>query len=183
MDALQYYAREHAQKRFEILVESLRKGKYSLEHQAVLFSIISRIITTPPDIDFRISLATEFNRLGLQDLIAQLKAQHNFADSDLDTLIDEYEEDVKSDAEELQSRFKDLNVDFKDAAKLSEKLNQQLSATPAYSSYLGVLRELLGVPGTTDAGYGYTHIYIFTCFYLRYMATHTRMQTQGVDSH
>lgn len=153
LDALQHYAHQNSQKRFAILVESLQKGKYSLEHQAVLFSIISRIVTTPADIEFRISLATEFNRLGLPAVIGQLKAQHDFEGSDLDTLIDEYEEDVKEDKEELEGRFKDLNVDFKDAMKLAEKVNQQLASTPAYSSYLGVLREFLGVPGSTDAGY------------------------------
>lgn len=153
VDALQHYGQVHGQKRYLILVESLMKGGHSLEDQAVLFSIISRLIMTPPDIDFRVSLVNEFNRLGLREALEKLKAQPNFDGSDLDTLIDEYDEDVKSDAEELQNRFRDLNVDFKDATKLAEKLNSQLASTPAYSSYLGVLRELLGVPGTTDAGY------------------------------
>ena len=143
----------HAQKRFQILIESFTKASHPLEAQTVLFSIISRIITTPTDIDFRISLSTEFNRLGLKELIEKLKTQPNYDGSDLDTLIDEYEEDMKSDIEELQNRFRDLNVDFGDAMKLAERLNAQLSPTPAQSSFLGVLRELLGVPGTTDAGY------------------------------
>ena len=37
--------------------------------------------------------------------------------------------------------------------KLADTINKQLAPTPAYSCWLGVLREFLGIAGTTDAGY------------------------------
>lgn len=152
VDALQHYGQLHGQKRFQVLIDTFTKGGLPLEAQAVLFSLIYRLITNPTEIDFRVSLSTEFNRLGLKELIEKLKKQPNYENSDLENLIDDYEEDIKSDAEELQARFRDLNVDLNDAMKIAERLNNQLAPTPAQSSFLGVLRELLGVPGTTDAG-------------------------------
>lgn len=62
------YAQENRQRRFEVLIKLFDEMRDS-EPRIVLFSILQRIVTTPEDIDFRVSLANEMQRVGLNDLI------------------------------------------------------------------------------------------------------------------
>ena len=59
---------------------------------------------------------------------------------------------MKEDQEEIQKRFKDLNLDFNDANKVAEALTNQLRTTPAYVSWRSILRDLFALQGDTDAG-------------------------------
>jgi hypothetical protein len=81
---------------------------------------------------------------------------------------------VQADKEELQHRTPEIQVDWKDGSKLAQTVNDmvrstmcdllplcdmsltprlQVGPTPAYGCWLSILRDLLSIPGATDAGY------------------------------
>src|SRR5690606_8630413 len=72
--------------------------------QIVLFSLLQRMVSTPDDIDFRVSLHNELGRVGFFEVIEKLKKSPEYETSKLGDLIDEYEEDAVEDKNELQAR-------------------------------------------------------------------------------
>jgi hypothetical protein len=118
-------------------------------HQLLGFSLLDRFCSTPEDIDLRSSIFAEYSRAGLADVLEHLKSVPN---DDLQEAIAEFEKDVREDTEELEKRFEHLGVDFKDGAVLASALNAQLGPTPAYLSWLSILRDLLAFPGDSDTG-------------------------------
>lgn len=92
-------------------------------------------------------------------------------------LLDRYEEDLKEDQEEIQKRFKDLNLDFNDAAKLAEALTNHLRPSPAYVSALFL--HLFGEKNIDTPADADLHTHTHTT----HVTHHTYTQTHHTHTH
>jgi len=139
------------EKRFLVLIHSLKESK-NVEEQLVLISLIENITKKKPtELDFRVALHAELFRLGLQELIDEIKKTPAY-DTDLGDVIDNFEEDVKGDREDLEKKFQGLEIDFTSVEKIAAALQERISPTPAFHSLLSILRDLVLLPGDTEAG-------------------------------
>jgi hypothetical protein len=77
-------------------------------------SLINALINCPPNIDVRISIRNEFLRLGLKELVDDLKSKCNIQeDIELVTQLDVFEEESNLDFKEIRDQFSMLDVDAK----------------------------------------------------------------------
>jgi len=150
LDALTAYAAENKEKRFHILIKSLKESK-SVDQQLIIMSLIENITSKPHELDFRVALHSELFRLGLQELVDEIKKTPAY-DTNLGDIIDNFEEDVKGDREDLEKKFQGLEIDFTSVDKIAEALKERIEPTPAFHSLLAILRDLVLLPGDTDAG-------------------------------
>ena len=72
------------------------------------------MINSPLDIDVRVALRSEFQRIGLPDVIKKLKeGLKPDTETDLETQIDVYEEEGNLDHNEIHDRFASMNINVK----------------------------------------------------------------------
>jgi len=107
-------------------------------------------------LDERISIRTEFQSLGLDSILNQIKVEETKAE--VQAQIDTYEQDIVQDEEEFADRVSaNKKVNFKDPKELFMLLMDHIKDQGhIYNPFFDVMRQLLVLP--TDKSKG-TQIY------------------------
>eukprot|EP01119_Soliformovum_irregulare_P012880 TRINITY_DN336_c0_g1_i1.p1 TRINITY_DN336_c0_g1~~TRINITY_DN336_c0_g1_i1.p1 ORF type:complete len:1157 (-),score=445.88 TRINITY_DN336_c0_g1_i1:34-3504(-) len=132
-------------RRFESLVKYFTTSPTS-KTKTVYLTFINAMANSPSDIDLRIALRQEFQALGVPDLITSLKTTLDPADpnnADLFTQIDVYEEESTEDHEELQDRFKKLNIKIDNMDDVFKALKENTKRAGLSNNFLNLLQNLV----------------------------------------
>jgi len=144
IDGFTYFRQVKKEKtRFETLLKHFDAAP-SVENSTLYLTFINAIINSPNDIDLRLALRNEFNKLGIENIIKRLKdqlAKEN--DVDLETQIDTFEEEGKDDFKELTERFQDLDININNVDEVFKALKEQARKNGIAQNFLGALQNLL----------------------------------------
>jgi prefoldin subunit 5 len=144
IDGFTYFRQVKKEKnRFETLIKHFTAAP-TVESSTLYLTFINAIINSPNDIDLRLALRTEFNKLGIENIIKKLKdqlAKEN--DVDLETQVDTFEEEGKDDFKELTERFQDLDININNPDEVFKALKEQARKNGIAQNFLGALQNML----------------------------------------
>lgn len=153
LEGLTHYKNLKKEKfRFSNLVTSLDKAQ-TMDGKLSYLTFINTIVNSPLDIDLRIAIRQEFQRLGIDEVIKKLKANlRPETDVDLETQIDVFEEEAQDDYKELHDRFAELDVNIDDVDDVFKTLKVQYKEAGLSTNFLGVLQNFLIMPIKNEQG-------------------------------
>eukprot|EP01132_Coremiostelium_polycephalum_P005576 gene5576-6942_t len=153
MESLQYFKQVRKEKfRFTFLVESMTQMSDDREYVTTCLALINSIVNSPEEIDERVQLRTEFSRLGLDSIIHENKKIQYEEAPELLTQIDVYEDESRSDQEELSERFAGLDININDPKQVFAIIEEQVQERPLHHPFLRILQCLLSIPSNSDEG-------------------------------
>ncbi|KYQ92010.1 actin binding protein [Tieghemostelium lacteum] len=151
LEAMTHFKQQRKERfRFTYLVESMRKMKDDKEYLTTCLSLINGLVNSSEEIDERVQLRTEFSRLELDDLIKDNKNLPYDEYPDLLTQIDVYEDEARTDQEELSEQFAGLDFNINDPKEVFEAIHKQVQQRPLHHPFLHILQCLLSVPSDSD---------------------------------
>eukprot|EP01133_Synstelium_polycarpum_P012056 gene12056-14107_t len=146
-------------RRFVSLVEALKsragvkETRESLKMKSIYLSFINIIVNSPPEIDLRLSLRSEFFMLGLKELLADLSKYEYDESPELDTQITVFEDEESKDNKEMSERFSEFpGLNLANIDDIIRTMMERIRPLGLVDTFREVVKDLLLLPTSEDAG-------------------------------
>uniref|UniRef100_A0A673KZP6 Protein diaphanous homolog 1-like n=1 Tax=Sinocyclocheilus rhinocerous TaxID=307959 RepID=A0A673KZP6_9TELE len=107
LECITEQAEEQEIERFQPLLSGMHKNSITLK--AGCMQLINALISRVEELDFRIHLRSELMRLGLKDLLKEVRSIEN---EELKVQLQVFEEQADDDSEDLRSRLDDVRLEM-----------------------------------------------------------------------
>uniref|UniRef100_A0A8C1Y6X1 Diaphanous related formin 1 n=1 Tax=Cyprinus carpio TaxID=7962 RepID=A0A8C1Y6X1_CYPCA len=138
LECITEQAEEQEIERFQPLLSGMHKNSITLK--AGCMQLINALISRVEELDFRIHLRSELMRLGLKDLLKEVRSIEN---EELKVQLQVFEEQADEDSEDLRSRLDDVRLEMDDVNEVFQILMNTVKDSKAEPLFLSLLQHLL----------------------------------------
>ncbi|MCI4381634.1 hypothetical protein PGIGA_G00254250 [Pangasianodon gigas] len=114
LESITVLAEERDIERFQPLLSGMRKSNIALKGGCM--QLINALISRGEELDFRIHIRSELMRLGLRELLAEVR---NIENEELRVQLQVFDEQAEEDSEDLRSRLEDVRIEMEYPSKRS----------------------------------------------------------------
>ncbi|XP_012583232.1 PREDICTED: protein diaphanous homolog 1 [Condylura cristata] len=133
--------------RFQPLLDGLKSGT-SIALKVGCLQLINALITQAEELDFRVHIRSELMRLGLHQVLRELREIEN---EDMRVQISVFDEHGDEDSEELRGRLEDIRIEMDDFSEIFQILLNTVKDSKAEPHFLSILQHLLLVRNDYEA--------------------------------
>ncbi|KAK3558541.1 hypothetical protein QTP86_019009, partial [Hemibagrus guttatus] len=147
LESITALAEEREIERFQPLLSGLRKSNIALKGGCM--QLINALISRGEELDFRIHIRSELMRLGLRELLAEVR---NIENEELRVQLQVFDEQAEEDSEDLRSRLEDVRIEmeypfkivlFTDISEVFQVLLNTVKDSKAEGFFLSLMQHLL----------------------------------------
>ncbi|XP_077103381.1 protein diaphanous homolog 1 [Siphateles boraxobius] len=138
LECITEHAEEQEIERFQPLLSGMQKNSITLK--AGCMQLINALISRVEELDFRIHLRSELMRLGLKDMLKEVRSIEN---EELKVQLQVFEEQAEEDSEDLRSRLDDVRIEMDDVTEVFQILMNTVKDSKAEPLFLSLLQHLL----------------------------------------
>ncbi|XP_029917133.1 protein diaphanous homolog 1 isoform X2 [Myripristis murdjan] len=138
LEAITEEAERHDIERFQPLLDGMKKSNIALKGGCM--QLINALISRGEELDFRIHIRSELLRLGLRDLLTEVRTIEN---EELRVQLSVFDEQAEDDSDELKARLDDIRIEMDDVREVFEILVNTVKDSKAENHFLSFLQHLL----------------------------------------
>ncbi|XP_026213578.1 protein diaphanous homolog 1 isoform X2 [Anabas testudineus] len=138
LEALTEEAERREIERFQPLLAGMRNHNIALKGGCM--QLINALISRGEELEFRIHIRSELLRLGLRDLLTEVRTIEN---DELRVQLTVFDEQAEDDSEDLKARLDDVRIEMDDVRDVFEILVNTVKDSRAESHFLSLLQHLL----------------------------------------
>ncbi|KAI5100671.1 protein diaphanous-like 1-like [Silurus meridionalis] len=131
-------AEEREIERFQPLLSGMHKPNIALKVGCM--QLINALISRGEELDFRIHIRSELMRLGLRELLAEVK---NIENEELRVQLQVFEEQAEEDSDDLRSRLEDVRIEMEYPSEVFQVLLNTVKDSKAEGYFLSLMQHLL----------------------------------------
>ncbi|XP_059918499.1 protein diaphanous homolog 1-like isoform X2 [Gadus macrocephalus] len=124
--------------RFQPLLAGMKQNSVALKGGCM--QLINALISRGEELDFRVHIRSELLRLGLRDLLMDVRTIEN---EELRVQLNVFDEHAEEDSEELKARLDDIRIEMDDVREVFEILFNTVKDSKAEGHFLSLLQHLL----------------------------------------
>uniref|UniRef100_A0A8C6D1J6 Protein diaphanous homolog 1 n=1 Tax=Moschus moschiferus TaxID=68415 RepID=A0A8C6D1J6_MOSMO len=133
--------------RFQPLLDGLKSGT-SIALKVGCLQLINALITPAEELDFRVHIRSELMRLGLHQLLQDLREIEN---DDMRVQLNVFDEHGEEDSYDLKGRLDDIRMEMDDFSEVFQILLNTVKDSKAEQYFLSILQHLLLVRNDYEA--------------------------------
>ncbi|XP_040904838.1 protein diaphanous homolog 1-like isoform X2 [Toxotes jaculatrix] len=138
LEAITEEAERRDIERFQPLLAGMNSHNIALKGGCM--QLINALISRGEELDFRIHIRSELLRLGLRDLLTEVRTIEN---EELRVQLMVFDEQAEDDSEDLKARLDDIRIEMDDVRELFEILVNTVKDSKAESYFLSLMQHLL----------------------------------------
>ncbi|XP_058263850.1 protein diaphanous homolog 1 isoform X1 [Hemibagrus wyckioides] len=138
LESITALAEEREIERFQPLLSGLQKSNIALKGGCM--QLINALISRGEELDFRIHIRSELMRLGLRELLAEVR---NIENEELRVQLQVFDEQAEEDSEDLRSRLEDVRIEMDDISEVFQVLLNTVKDSKAEGFFLSLMQHLL----------------------------------------
>ncbi|XP_056132785.1 protein diaphanous homolog 1 [Lampris incognitus] len=138
LEAITEEAEKRDIERFQPLLAGMSKSNIALKGGCM--QLINALISRGEELDFRIHIRSELLRLGLRDLLTEVRTIEN---EELRVQLSVFDDLAEEDSEELKARLDDIRIEMDDVREVFEILFNTVKDSRAESYFLSMMQHLL----------------------------------------
>ncbi|XP_041710046.1 protein diaphanous homolog 1 isoform X3 [Coregonus clupeaformis] len=124
--------------RFQPLLSGMNKPNIALKNGCM--QLINALISRGEELDYRIHIRSELLRLGLRDLLTEIRTIEN---EELRVQLSVFDEQAEDDSDELQARLNDVRIEMDDVMEVFQILMNTVKDSKAETHFLSLMQHLL----------------------------------------
>lgn len=137
--------------RFSTIVESI-KGEHNYEYLITCMTFINSVVNFPKEVEVRVSLRNEFVRLGLLEIISNIRNNYEH-DEELEEHMNIFDEFMQSDNVEVNKHLASLDgIDMNDPSQIFEAMKKKATGSSYYNSFLFLLQSIIKLTADVTVG-------------------------------
>ncbi|XP_029797951.1 protein diaphanous homolog 1 isoform X3 [Suricata suricatta] len=133
--------------RFQPLLDGLKSGT-SIALKVGCLQLINALITPAEELDFRVHIRSELMRLGLHQVLQELREIEN---DDMRVQLSVFDEQGEEDSYDLKGRLDDIRMEMDDFSEVFQILLNTVKDSKAEPHFLSILQHLLLVRNDYEA--------------------------------
>ncbi|XP_057588588.1 protein diaphanous homolog 1-like isoform X1 [Hippopotamus amphibius kiboko] len=133
--------------RFQPLLDGLKSGT-SMALKVGCLQLINALITPAEELDFRVHIRSELMRLGLHQVLQDLREIEN---DDMRVQLSVFDEQGEEDSYDLKGRLDDIRMEMDDFSEVFQILLNTVKDSKAEQHFLSILQHLLLVRNDYEA--------------------------------
>ncbi|XP_032153771.1 protein diaphanous homolog 1 isoform X2 [Sapajus apella] len=133
--------------RFQPLLDGLKSGT-SIALKVGCLQLINALITPAEELDFRVHIRSELMRLGLHQVLQDLREIEN---DDMRVQLNVFDEQGEEDSYDLKGRLDDIRMEMDDFSEVFQILLNTVKDSKAEPYFLSILQHLLLVRNDYEA--------------------------------
>ncbi|CAO2593829.1 Protein diaphanous homolog 1 [Lemmus lemmus] len=133
--------------RFQPLLDGLKSGT-SIALKVGCLQLINALITPAEEFDFRVHIRSELMRLGLHQVLQELREIDN---DDMKVQLTVFDEQAEEDFYDLKGRLEDIRMEMDDFGEIFQILLNTVKDSKAEPHFLSILQHLLLVRNDYEA--------------------------------
>ncbi|XP_057644547.1 protein diaphanous homolog 1 [Chionomys nivalis] len=133
--------------RFQPLLDGLKSGT-SIALKVGCLQLINALITPAEEFDFRVHIRSELMRLGLHQVLQELREIDN---DDMRVQLNVFDEQAEEDLYDLKGRLEDIRMEMDDFGEIFQILLNTVKDSKAEPHFLSILQHLLLVRNDYEA--------------------------------
>nr|XP_020758548.1 protein diaphanous homolog 1 isoform X3 [Odocoileus virginianus texanus] len=133
--------------RFQPLLDGLKSGT-SIALKVGCLQLINALITPAEELDFRVHIRSELMRLGLHQVLQDLREIEN---DDMRVQLTVFDEQGEEDSYDLKGRLDDIRMEMDDFSEVFQILLNTVKDSKAEQHFLSILQHLLLVRNDYEA--------------------------------
>uniref|UniRef100_A0AAY4DMP9 Diaphanous related formin 1 n=1 Tax=Denticeps clupeoides TaxID=299321 RepID=A0AAY4DMP9_9TELE len=137
LESITELGEEHDTERFQPLLSGMKKPNIVLK--TVCMQLVNALMTRADELDFRIHIRSELMRLGLREMLPDLRTLEN---EELRVQLLVFDEQAEDDYEDLKNRLDDVRIEMEYPSMPMHKI-LSLGDSKAESYFLSLLQHLL----------------------------------------
>ncbi|XP_039975314.1 protein diaphanous homolog 1 isoform X2 [Xiphias gladius] len=138
LEAITEEAEKRDIERFQPLLAGMNNHNIALKGGCM--QLINALISRGEELDFRIHIRSELLRLGLRDLLTEVRMIEN---EELRVQLTVFDEQAEDDSEDLKTRLDDIRIEMDDVREVFEILVNTVKDSKAESHFLSLMQHLL----------------------------------------
>ncbi|XP_038652276.1 protein diaphanous homolog 1-like isoform X2 [Scyliorhinus canicula] len=139
LEAVTERAEQKDCERFKPLLDGLKKEQ-SIPLKVACMQFVNALIIPADELDFKIHLRSEFMRLGLQQILPELR---KIGAEELNVQLSVFDDHAEEDSEDLKSRLEDVRIEMEDVNEIFQMLLNTVKDSKAEQYFLSILQHLL----------------------------------------
>ncbi|XP_059845923.1 protein diaphanous homolog 1-like [Hypanus sabinus] len=139
LEALTERAEQDDSERFKALLVGL-KAEQTIPLKVACMQFVNALIIPADELDFRIHLRSEFMRLGLNQILPELRVIEN---EELNVQLSVFDEHAEEDSDDLKNRLDDIRTEMEDVSEIFQMLQNTVKDSKAEPYFLSILQHLL----------------------------------------
>ncbi|KAG7517368.1 diaphanous-like 1 isoform X1 [Solea senegalensis] len=138
LEAMTEEAEKRDIERFQPLLTGMNNPNIALKGGCM--QLINALISRGEELDFRIHIRSELLRLGLRDLLMEVRKIEN---EELRVQLTVFDEQAEDDSEDLKVRLDDIRIEMDDVREVFEILVNTVKDSKAENHFLSLMQHLL----------------------------------------
>lgn len=138
LEAITEEAEKRNIERFQPLLSGMNAHNIALKGGCM--QLINALISRGEELDFRIHIRSELLRLGLRDVLTEVRTIEN---EELRVQLSVFDDQAEDDSEDLRARLEDIRVEMDDVREVFEILVNTVKDSKAESHFLSLMQHLL----------------------------------------
>ncbi|KAK9518085.1 hypothetical protein VZT92_023406 [Zoarces viviparus] len=138
LEAITEEAERRDIERFQPLLAGMNKPNIALKGGCM--QLINALISRGEELDFRIHIRSELLRLGLRDLLTEVRMIEN---EELRVQLTVFDEQAEDDSEDLKARLDDIRIEMDDAREVFDILVNTVKDSKGETHFLSLMQHLL----------------------------------------
>ncbi|XP_011608876.2 protein diaphanous homolog 1 isoform X2 [Takifugu rubripes] len=138
LEAITEEAEKQDIERFQPLITGMSNHNIALKGGCM--QLINALISRGEELDFRIHIRSELQRLGLRKLLGEVKSIEN---EELRVQLTVFEEQAEDDSYDLKARLEDVRIEMDDVREVFEILVNTVKDSKAENHFLSLMQHLL----------------------------------------
>lgn len=147
LEAMTERAEMDEMERFQPLLDGLKSGT-SIALKVGCLQLINALITPAEELDFRVHIRSELMRLGLHQVLQELREIEN---DDMRVQLNVFDEQGEEDSYDLKGRLDDIRMEMDDFSEVFQILLNTVKDSKAEPHFLSILQHLLLVRNDYEA--------------------------------
>ncbi|XP_072529478.1 protein diaphanous homolog 1 [Salminus brasiliensis] len=138
LESITELSEERDIERFQPLLSGMQKSNIALKGGCM--QLINALISRGEELDFRIHIRSELMRLGLKELLSEVRVIEN---EELRVQLQVFDEQAEEDSEDLRSRLYDVRIEMDDVSEVFQILLNTVKDSKAEGFFLSIMQHLL----------------------------------------
>ncbi|XP_063733036.1 LOW QUALITY PROTEIN: protein diaphanous homolog 1 [Eleginops maclovinus] len=138
LEAITEEAERQDIERFQPLLSGMRNHNIALK--GACMQLINALISRGEELDFRIHIRSELLRLGLRELLTEVRKIEN---EELRVQLTVFDEQAEDDSEDLKARLEDIRIEMDDVREVFDILVNTVKDSKGETHFLSMMQHLL----------------------------------------
>ncbi|XP_072288452.1 protein diaphanous homolog 1 [Eucyclogobius newberryi] len=140
LEAITEEAEKRDIERFQPLLSGMNNHNIALKGGCM--QLINALISRGEELDFRIHIRSELQRLGLKDQLKEIRTDY-IENEELKVQLSVFDDQAEDDSEDLRARLDDIRLEMDDVREVFEILVNTVKDSKAEGHFLSVVQHLL----------------------------------------